>query len=1568
MNLAPNGKPSNLTPEQYRLVRTPAFISWFGDWINSPETASKVVDENGEPLVVYHSTNKKFNTFDKSKIGTQNDFGTLGSGFYFDSLLEKKIEGEDRNPITLWADKIILSCFLNIKNPKINDRVWFFEKKESVAYTNKLIKESYDGILSESYYDGTYYPHWIVAFKPEQIKLADGSNTVFDGSNPDIRFGDGGGVGEVISKELSYPSGSSLDYYNGKIYLTGDDARYISIMDTDFNEIDGIPLFDHNQARIPKKEKRDIETSCLVNINGQDTLLLFGSGSRTKRKKLFLIPLDTEEVLEAEDSMEPKDSVFIGKFIGKLYENGIDDVNIEGSTTTKTHLILSNRGNKTNPDNFIIAAEKDFWTNRHPKITITKLDLPKGLGMSEMTYDPEKDILFFTASVENTSNSFDDGDVGDSFIGYVLSITSKLSSGDSVNTIAPDRLINLPEYDKAFEGHKIEGICLEDYENGYIIDLVSDNDDGKSTMFKMRLEDIYHEAEWDNAGWGFDKAADGKYINPQDVKMFPARDIEGMEDIDDLERLLNSRLVGLDNGKFTEEAARNKIKWAESVDILNPVDLTIGNDGTPMISDGHHRALAARILGKDLAVNIKTGLKPDIFSKYIDRVRRGFSLREINPDNKSNLNNTQYYEIPDLSVMNNIKGKDLARGRIFEYYLAKTGNPEDANPVLVKSIEEDFDNFRRSEIERVRKKFNRIDKAANGAEINEEAQQYIDIISMNPKLEKYQKYKDVLRDKHGIDFDAIYKDQQYIDGADLKDIKNQEDFFDFGNWLKYAKKISYLRGFVPMDYYDTPSTIKSVTDDVWRNLSNKLGFEAQKVEYIERGGEGGDIARALGNTIQYTEMADLYYLLHEIGHIYDFQNQLTGIVKNPAYSPTRYGTINGGETFAENFAIYFINPSALKNWNKQVYEAVDLAISNEYKTELKKLFHPVILNNGGLIAPNGKPSNLTPKQYQIVRTPEFKAWFGDWENDPNNASKIIDENGEPLVARHFSQSSKMHTIFKEKAKKNDWSVSQKGIYFTSLSAKELNDAYNRTGRGILYEVFLNVRNLLDLGIYDTYDFVSGKPVYWKEHHFAMLEKYVNKGRVGDFDDYTEFDKNVDYTSIQDVSEKSKDKILKLGYDGIWGNRPNNIYDTIDEIVVFDSKQIKLADGSNTKFDSKKPDIRFDDGGDVGESSKKIAIGLYLYKGFYISAYRGSLQTIWNIYKDKDCTQEYAIGFLTKKDAIEYIILNPDIRFDDGGRTGVIYTPEFKNWFGDWENDPENSSKAVSQQPLAKFNTFGNKPQIYYHGSTEKGITIFDRAKSKSNENTIGQFIYFSKEKKYSSQERFIGKEGVVYEVYLNIRNPLNLFDEVGATDVSRFFRFTGAKNKPDSFSKEWRGDWSSVFEEILSQNENPDLATAVMKFGYDAVYYHNSAGEEMFAVINSNQVKSAVGNTTFDSKNDNIYAQDGTEIPVIDEESYLATHGASRQSFGDSALHKNRGGASDKAWTKIVDAQAKRDRELMDLREKLRAEYNEKVAKGEIRPPSHMEKLISTAQGNPDREDVQAARRLLTKRGISWDK
>lgn len=109
-----------------------------------------------------------------------------------------------------------------------------------------------------------------------------------------------------------------------------------------------------------------------------------------------------------------------------------------------------------------------------------------------------------------------------------------------------------------------------------------------------------------------------------------------------------------------------------------------------------------------------------------------------------------------------------------------------------------------------------------------------------------------------------------------------------------------------------------------------------------------------------------------------------------------------------------------------------------------------------------------------------------------------------------------------------------------------------------------------------------------------------------------------------------------------------------------------------------------------------------------------------------------------------------------------------------------------------------------------------------------------------------------------------------------------------------------------------------------------------------------------------------SNCPVMEEEIYLSINGASRQDIGDSAFHKNKGNNSDKTWSKMVNAQAEKDRKLIIRREELRKEYWQKVENGELRPPTRNEKLISTANGNPDNECVIAARRLSEKKGIDW--
>ncbi|MDR0429322.1 MAG: hypothetical protein LBH58_02445, partial [Tannerellaceae bacterium] len=125
---APNGKDTNLNEHQWLQVRTKAFKNWFGDWENDPDNASKVVDENGEPLVVYHGTNREFTVFDKN-APMVHDSGFYGRGFYFTfGAWSPKSEAE-------YYGKNIIEGFVNVKNP--------YDISELSTYKGKRISNMY---------------------------------------------------------------------------------------------------------------------------------------------------------------------------------------------------------------------------------------------------------------------------------------------------------------------------------------------------------------------------------------------------------------------------------------------------------------------------------------------------------------------------------------------------------------------------------------------------------------------------------------------------------------------------------------------------------------------------------------------------------------------------------------------------------------------------------------------------------------------------------------------------------------------------------------------------------------------------------------------------------------------------------------------------------------------------------------------------------------------------------------------------------------------------------------------------------------------------------------------------------------------------------------------------------------------------------------------------------------------------------------------------------------------------------------------------------------------------------
>lgn len=64
-----------------------------------------------------------------------------------------------------------------------------------------------------------------------------------------------------------------------------------------------------------------------------------------------------------------------------------------------------------------------------------------------------------------------------------------------------------------------------------------------------------------------------------------------------------------------------------------------------------------------------------------------------------------------------------------------------------------------------------------------------------------------------------------------------------------------------------------------------------------------------------------------------------------------------------------------------------------------------LLRNGGYVHSIAEPSSLVKlKLKNVTQSQQFKRWFGDWENDPYMASKVVNEDGTPKVVYHGTNS------------------------------------------------------------------------------------------------------------------------------------------------------------------------------------------------------------------------------------------------------------------------------------------------------------------------------------------------------------------------------------------------------------------------------------------------------------------------------------------------------------------------------------------------------------------------------------
>lgn len=195
--LAPNDKPSNLPERLYAQVRTKEFKDWFGDWQNDPKNASKVVDENGEPLVVYHNTPFKFSVFDmdyESRIlpGMSEPFGHVGTQETANTIKGNQLALflNARNP--LYTDDFVHEAASYMLSELYKQCIISRERYSSLRgisnseLRNLMLSLGYDGTKYENKAEGGGISYSFIS--PNQIKSADGENTGFSRTNNNIHF------------------------------------------------------------------------------------------------------------------------------------------------------------------------------------------------------------------------------------------------------------------------------------------------------------------------------------------------------------------------------------------------------------------------------------------------------------------------------------------------------------------------------------------------------------------------------------------------------------------------------------------------------------------------------------------------------------------------------------------------------------------------------------------------------------------------------------------------------------------------------------------------------------------------------------------------------------------------------------------------------------------------------------------------------------------------------------------------------------------------------------------------------------------------------------------------------------------------------------------------------------------------------------------------------------------------------------------------------------------------------------------------------------------------------------
>ncbi|MFV5691283.1 DUF6929 family protein [Flavobacterium sp. LT1R49] len=265
---------------------------------------------------------------------------------------------------------------------------------------------------------------------------------------------------ELLFQINGIGSASGLIYKDDSLFIISDNSSFLYKYNIQEKELHKIKLFENSQENIPKKDKFDFES---ITQKG-NKFYLFGSGSTPNRNKRVSYDL-TSTAIEDKDL-----SAIYGK-IKQTASISDDNLNIEGALFHNEKWHLFQRGNGAQSKNGIFVLDKEG-----NDIHFSPIPLPK-IQNIEATFTDAilvADKIYFLAAAENTTSTYEDGEVFGSFIGALSLETFEVEFTQKVS-----------------ETHKFEGVTLFNQSKEKIEFLLCEDKDTEALetdIYKLTLD------------------------------------------------------------------------------------------------------------------------------------------------------------------------------------------------------------------------------------------------------------------------------------------------------------------------------------------------------------------------------------------------------------------------------------------------------------------------------------------------------------------------------------------------------------------------------------------------------------------------------------------------------------------------------------------------------------------------------------------------------------------------------------------------------------------------------------------------------------------------------------------------------------------------------------------------------------------------------------------------------------------------------------------------------------------------------------------------------------------------